>query len=164
LERSDLEEFHYIAHIENLPSIIRGGILSHNRAALNKPTSIASPDVQARRESRIVPNGLPLHDYANLYFTARNPMMYVLRSQRADLAVLRLTTAVLDIPDTVIADGNAASDSTAFYPSPAGLQNLDRDGIFANSWTDQDVFEYWYKKRVKCAELLIPNRIIRNLS
>jgi hypothetical protein len=86
-------------------------------------------------------------------------MMYVLRDQHADLIVLRLETTVLDLSDAVIADGNAASDSTAFYPSPVGLRNLDGDAIFASDWTDPDVFEYWHKKRVKCAEVLIPDQI-----
>lgn len=159
LNRASLEEFHYIAHFDNLPSIFQGGILSHAKAGAHKPTSVASQDVQNRRARRKVPRGRRLHQYANLYFTARNPMMYVLRHNHADLAVLAVDIAVLDIPGAVLADGNAASDPTAFYASPAGLGNLDGNAIFAVDWTDQDIFEYWYKKRVKCAEVLIPDEV-----
>ncbi len=159
MNRAGLEELHYIAHFNNLPSILQVGILCHTKAAALNPTSVASQDVQNRRAGRGVPRGRRLHDYANLYFTARNPMMYVLRSQHADLAVLTVDTTVLDIPGTVLADGNAASDATAFYESPGGLGNLDEDAIFATDWTDQDLFEYWYKKRVKCAEVLVPDEV-----
>lgn len=159
MNRANLKELHYIAHFNNLPSILQVGILSHTKAAVHQPTSVASQDVQNRRAGRRVPRGRRLHEYANLYFTARNPMMYVLRHQHADLAVLTIATTVLDIPGTVLADGNAASDSTAFYASPHGLSNLDEEAIFASDWTDQDLYEYWYKKRVKCAEVLIPDEV-----
>ena len=159
MNRASLDELHYIAHFNNLPSILQTGILSHTRAATHIPTSVASQDVQDRRAGRRVPGGRRLHNYANLYFTAPNPMMYVLRNHHSDLAVLTVSTTVLDIPGTVLADGNAASDPTAFYESPGGLSNLDEKAIFASDWTDQDIFEYWYKKRVKCAEVLVPDEV-----
>lgn len=159
MKRSQLEEFHYITHIDNLSSILDRGILSHARSQVLKPTSIASQDVQDRRELKGVPRGRRLHEYANLYFTARNPMMYVVKDKHNDLVVLRVKKGVLDIPNAVIADGNAASDPTAFYSSPDGLQHLDDEAMFAEFWTDQDFFQYWYKKRVKGAEVLIPDRI-----
>lgn len=159
MNRASLEELHYITHLDNLPSILQRGILCHDQAARFKPRSVASQDVQDRRARRRVPRGRRLHEYANLYFTARNPMMYVLRDQHADLVVLRISLDILDIPGTVLADGNAASSPTAFYPSPSGLANLDGDAIFAADWTDQDILEYWYKKRVKCAEALVPSQV-----
>jgi len=59
----------------------------------------------------------------------------------------------------VISDGNAASDYTAFYPSPAGLAKLDQQLVFAEYWTDDDQQVGWRKKRVKCAEVLVPGAI-----
>jgi len=126
---------------------------------LHKQISIASEDVQNKRANRSVPRGLPLHKYANIYFTARNPMMYVLKDIHTNLVVLRISIDVLDIPNAVIADGNAASNPTAFYSPSDGLNYLDEEGIFAKDWTDPDLFEYWNKKRVKCAEVLIPDRV-----
>jgi hypothetical protein len=116
-------------------------------------------EVQARRANRKVPGGHPLHSYANLYFTARNPMLYLLRADHGDLAVLRIDPSILDLPDVVIADGNASSDYTRFYPSPTGLSSLRDELIFAEYWTDDDPFEYWTKKRIKCAEVLVPDRV-----
>ena len=161
VRRDDLTEFHYIAHVDNIRSILAIGIVCHNRSNTLTAVSVASADVQSRRSKKSVPRGLPLHDYANLYFTARNPMLYVLGGLHEDLVVLRVDTLVLDLPNVVIADGNAASDPTAFYPSPGGLANLDGELIFAEDWRDVDVFGYWHKKRVKCAEVLVPKAVPR---
>jgi len=74
---------------------------------------VALEDVQDRRRGKRVPNGDLLHSYANLYFHARNPMMYYLVSNgHDDLIVVRVSPAVLDLPDTVLTDGNCASEGT----------------------------------------------------
>lgn len=154
--RSDLEELHYITPIDNLPSIISKGILCYREAQEQNPTSVASEEVQDIRSKKVVPNGLPLHQYANVYFTARNPMLYKLRHQRNKLIILGVNPDLLDLPGVVIADGNAASDYTAFWPSPNGLERVDDELVFADYWTDDNIFDYWAKKRIKCAEVLVP--------
>jgi len=161
LNRLDIVEFHYITHTENLVSIFHQGILCHQSAQPLRPRSVASPEVQTRRAARVVPRGMPLHHYANVYFTARNPMMYVLASQHEELAVIQLSPGILDLPGAIIADGNAASDPTAFWPSPQGLTRLDAEAIFAEFWKDRNdnEFEQKRKKRIKCAELLVPDLI-----
>jgi len=106
-----------------------------------------------------VPGGRPLHDYANLYIHARNPMLFVRKDRHADICVFRIRTNVLYLPGVVIADGNAASDYTAFWPAPDGLAKLDGALVLAEYWTDPDTFAYWHKKRVRCAEVLVPQRV-----
>jgi ssDNA thymidine ADP-ribosyltransferase, DarT len=54
----DLEELHFITPIANLPSILQHGILSHDRAEKVPHQSVANMEVQDRRASRRVPNGL----------------------------------------------------------------------------------------------------------
>lgn len=158
MERNEVRELHFITSITNLVSILRYGILSHDRAARIQHASCANESVQERRRGTRVPNGGRLHSYANLYFHARNPMMYILTANgRDDLVVVRVSQAILDIPDTVLTDGNAASDGTRFYPSPEGLASLDSRLIFAVSWNDPD---YWIKqenKRARNAEVLVPD-------
>ena len=107
---SDLTELHYITPIANVPSILKLGILSNREIARRrvKASSIALPGVQERRDSKVVPGAKPLHEYVNLYICARNPMMYLRRAQHQDLCVLQISPAVLDLPNIVIADGNAA--------------------------------------------------------
>jgi len=73
--------------------------------------------------------------------------------------VLRINSEVLDLSGAIICDGNAASNYTRFWHSPEGLQFLCRDDVFAEWWTDEDIFEKWRKTRAKCSEVLVPDRI-----
>lgn len=159
MERSRVTELHYITPIANLLSIMERGILSHRGAARIGPVSIADGNVQDRRRDKRVPNGRMLHEYANTYFDARNPMMYKRLNRRAELTVIRLSPDILDIPGTVIADGNAAADVTHFGPSPEGLAVLDEQHVYAEYWTDSNIWTYYEKKRQRCAEVLVPNVI-----
>lgn len=158
MDRDEVRELHFITSIDNLGSILERGILSHNRAARIEHLSVAAEEVQDIRHGKRVPGGSTLHSYANLYFDARNPMMYC-RKERPDLIVIRVSPDVLDIPDTVVTDGNAASGSTRFYPSPEGLRFLDPRPIFAARWTDDDYWQYIEKKRARNAEVLVPNLV-----
>lgn len=121
--------------------------------------SVALPGVQERRESKVIPGAKPLHEYVNLYICARNPMMYLRRSQHEALCVLQIGPAVLTLPGVVIADGNAASGPTAFWASPSGLAKVNKDTVFAEWWTDPDQFVLWENRRVKCAEVLVPDEL-----
>lgn len=153
-----------ITHVDNLPSIMSNGIMSHDLAQKMNHESIALASVQERRQTKRVPNGLRLHQYACLYFSARNPMMYYRGMNQGitkieDLCVLLISPIVLDIDGVVVTDGNAASEITRFYPAEEGLLSLDYDKIYAEWWTDGNPYEQDEKKRVKCAEVLVPNRI-----
>lgn len=158
MDRDEVKELHYITPFSNLGSILMHGILSHNRAARLKHLSVALETVQGRRHGKPVPGGLSLHDYANLYIDARNPMMYYLKD-RTDLVVVRVSPGVLDIPDTVVSDGNAAAEGTRFHPSSEGLSYLNSDRVFARYWTDDGYWLMKEKKRARCAEILVPNLI-----
>lgn len=159
MDRSELPELHYIAPIANIRSILIRGILSNRRAKHLSPETVAIREIQDIREGKSVPSGRPLHDYANLYICARNPMLRKLRSQHLDICVLAINTDVLDLTNVVISDGNAASSYTAFWSSPSGLAKINRDRVFAEYWTNSDQIQEWYNKRVKCAEVLVPDRV-----
>jgi hypothetical protein len=89
-------------------------------------------------------------------------MMYAIQHMKQTLVVLRISPDVLDLPGTVITDGNAASYITRFYPSPAGLEALNQEEVFAQWWTDADYFRQEEKKRKRCAEVLVPEAISPN--
>ena len=72
----DVKELNYITPIENLPSIFERGILSHKLAKRIPHHSVAMEAIQDKGKVKVVQRGRPLHDYANLYFDARNPMLY----------------------------------------------------------------------------------------
>ena len=135
LKRADLEELHYICHVDNFPSIIERDILSYQRAKRIAHNSVAMQEVQDLRENKRVPGGLPLHDYVNLYFCARNPMLFKRRVDHESLCILRIDPNVLDLKD------------------------VDVELVFARYWTDDDQITVWRKKAVKCAEVLVPHAV-----
>jgi hypothetical protein len=154
-----LTEFQNITPIRNIPSILKHGILSYVEAAKLPHRSVALQVVQDRRDAKSVPGGRSLHEYANVYFHARNPMMSLRRDEASQLCVLRISTEILRIPGAVIADQNAASNYVRFS-SPSVLEFMDLDYIFASSWKHPgDEIAEWKHKSAKCAEVLIPGRI-----
>ncbi len=157
MNRADILELHYIAPIENVLSMMRHGILSNRRATQVPHASVAMEEVQDRRRNKQIPGARPLHDYANLYFDAHNPMLSKRRDQNDMICVMRIDHAVLDVPGVIVADCNAASDYVRFYTMEAGIQALDRDLVIARFWTNaSDPFEAMRHKSIKCAEVLVP--------
>lgn len=55
MNRADIAELHYIAPIENVPSIVHAGILSHNRAGSLGHRSIAMAEIQELRKNKQIP-------------------------------------------------------------------------------------------------------------
>jgi len=159
LNLSDFNELHYITDITNMPSIMANGILSHNLAKRLPHKSVAMAEIQERRDRKRVPPGKLLHDYVNLYFHARNPMLYKLKDLHAELCVLKIDKEVLNLLNVVITDRNASCDFAKFAPSPSGLSGVNTSLVFAEFWTDLDPIKKDYKKSVKCAEVLVPNKV-----
>ncbi len=150
-------ELHSIMPIANVASVMRLGILSHEKARSLPHRDVSLAEVQDRRAGKAVPGGLRLHEYANLYFCARNPMMYKRKDVRDRLCVLRIRREVLNLDGVVLTTGNAASDYSRFLPSPQGLRTISFEAVFAEYWTDDDPYEMMRKKSAKCAEVLIPH-------
>jgi hypothetical protein len=154
-------ELHCIMPIPNVASVMRHGILSHEKAAQLSHHSVAMGAMQDRRDVKTVPGGLKLHQYANLYFHARNPMLSVRRSE--DVCVLRVSTQVLGIKGVVITDQNAASGYVRFY-APNQWQLLKFDDIYARDWKHpEDQIREWRHKSCKCAEVLVPQVVLSDM-
>jgi hypothetical protein len=152
-------EFHCIMPIANLGLVMQHGILSYERAAKLPHRSVAMQPVQDRRDQKQVPGGLKLHQYANLYFHARNPMMYVRQPEVPGLCVLRVSIDVLKLEGVAITDQNAASNYVRFY-APQQWSLLDFDDIFALDWNHpEDQIRHWRHKSRKCAEVLVPHAV-----
>jgi ssDNA thymidine ADP-ribosyltransferase, DarT len=160
VRRGELEELHYITPITNVGSILRHGILSHRRARKLAHDSVAMAEIQERRKKVVVPGGQALHEYVNLYICARNPMLYSRSGQHDTLAVLRVSPGVLDLPGVVVADRNASSNYARFASGASGLAFVRRELVFAEYWTHpDDPIAEWEHKSIKCAEVLVPNRV-----
>jgi hypothetical protein len=152
-------ELHCIMPINNIPSVMQHGILSYDRAAKLKHHSVAMSEIQDKRDNVHVPGGLRLHCYANLYFNARNPMMYKRKSQASSLCVLRVSCEVLKMSNVVLADQNASSTYVRFL-CPNQLRLIDFDLVFSADWRhpDDQIAYYRHKARM-CAEVLVPEYV-----
>ena len=152
-------ELHCIMPMANIVSVMAHGILSYERTARLPHHSVAMQPVQDRRDQKQVPGGLRLHQDANLYFHARNPMLFKRLGEVDSLCVLRVSIQVLNLEGTVISDQNAASDYVRFL-HPSQWRLLDFDDIFAMDWRHpDDQVAYWRHKARKCAEVLVPHRV-----
>ncbi|HSB72354.1 MAG TPA: DUF4433 domain-containing protein [Candidatus Methylomirabilis sp.] len=160
MRREDVAELHYIAAIENVSSILSHGILSHRRAARLPHRSVAKQEVQDLRAPKVVPGGRPLHEYANLYINARNPMMFKRKELHRELCVLQVSPAVLDLDGVIVTDMNAARGIARFRPVDAGLASVDREMVFAEDWRHPgDFLAYERHQGIMCAEVLVPDRV-----
>ncbi|MCK4269702.1 MAG: DUF4433 domain-containing protein [Methanogenium sp.] len=156
------DELHFIVPIETIPSIMKHGILSNYSASDIYHYTVSMPEIQDRREKVQVPGGLKLHQYANLYFDARNPMMRRIidpKNNKKPICVLRISTEVMKQDGVVITSQNASSYYVSFYSYPEGMQKLNFKLIYARYWIHDDHIEYFRHKSIKCAEVLIPNNI-----
>jgi hypothetical protein len=154
-----VKELQCIMPLANIESVLQRGILSHDGASKIDHKSAAMQEVQDRRDKKRVPGGLRLHQYANLYFHARNPMLYKRKDDVDSLCVLRVSIDVLHLDGVVITDQNAASDWVRFL-HPRQIHLLDLDAIFAMDWRHlNDPIAYRHHRLKKCAEVLVPHRV-----
>lgn len=81
-------------------------------------------------------------------------MMSALRNLNDSLAVLRVDHSVLDLPDVIISDRNAAADAVIFRPAAEGVSALDADEVYARWWNSSIA-----AKQKRCAEALVPDLV-----
>ena len=160
MPKLDIRELYYITHIDNLPSILAHGVLSHERmeAERVRPTPIYDADIVSKRNHIMTPDKSNLWSYANLYFQPRNAMMYrVVQEKKAEnLAVVGVSPKVLTEQGAFITDGNAAHETTQFYYPSKGLEVLRQQWpIIKNDWWNRDDGS----KRKIMAECLIPEHV-----
>lgn len=84
------------------------------------------------------------------------------RDSHAELCVLRIDPAVLELDGVIVTDRNAASHAR-FSPGSTGLSLIDLEQVFAEYWTHPgDELATDNHKKIKCAEVLVPSRIPPN--
>lgn len=159
IEKTNQLGLYNIQSIANIGSIMQNGLLSYEKSVKIKHVSIAMNEVQIRRDEKYVPNGLKLHQYANLYFDPRNPMLSARRKNNEELCILKIDCSILNMEGVVVSDRNASSSYASFYQPEIGLNVLDFDLIYARYWTDEDKYKNMEKKSIKCAEVLVPYKI-----
>ena len=127
---------------------------------MNNSVDISNPDVQKRRGNKNI-NNVSLHDYASLYFDARNPMMYyeIAHNRLDELCVICVDKRVLDLTDTVVSDRNGAAELALFETPDNALKLLDFSLVFAQYWNDSNPMVKYMKKSKKCAEVLVLHKV-----
>lgn len=169
MQRLDIRALYYITHIDNLPSILITGILSHARIRAEgvRYTPIYNVDIVNKRRNKYTPTGESLWHYVNLFFQPRNAMLDSLvnprysenHGTRRNLAVLGVANTVLQEQGVFITDGLAADDLTRIYPRSEGLKILQAQQEMLKS----DKWISWYDsdevKRQLMAECLVPNQV-----
>jgi len=155
-----IKSLYYITHIENLPSILEQGILSHQQVEEQKLsfTPIYDSDIVNMRQGKATPNHDSLWEYTNLYFQPRNPMMYrvVHEKNKRDIAILGVKPSILNKKDVLITDGNAANASTQFFSYSEGLEVIKAQWkVIQNDWWKS----HDGSKRKIMAECLIRERV-----
>lgn len=150
-----------IQSINNICSIMKRGLLSNEKANRIAHTSIAMNAVQERRDVISIPNGLKLHQYANVYFDPHNPMLSARRNQNDNICILKFDCSILDIPGAIVSDRNASSAYASFYAPIFGINVINFELVYARYWADNndDYYTQLKKKSIKCAEVLIPYSI-----
>jgi len=157
IRRRPVRELYYITHVDNIQSILQNGILSHGLIEKKNVEFTAIYDeeiVEWRREREV--QGKSLWSFANLYFNARNPMLYRIMCEKDldDIAVLGISPSVLTLPDIYITTGNAACAKTEFLRySPTMASEILKE-TEKEYWTEPDG-----SKRKIMAECLIPEVI-----
>ncbi len=162
---SSIHELHYITPISNLDSILTLGILSHNEAKTVLHTSGANAEINSMRADKRLSSGKSIHDYVNLFFNSRNPMLfrcfwdYDHGSNSNALCILKVAHTVLWRSKVLVTDGNAAHHRTTDAPLTAGSVMLDRRMVYATSWNSPSQTQKDENTRCMMAEALIPNRV-----
>lgn len=156
--RTSIKWLYYITHIDNIPSIVRKGILSHEQIEqLQIPfTPIYDAQIVLSRQNKSAPNGKSLWSFANLYFQPRNPMLYRVKSEKSasDIVVVAVRREILNQPNIFVTTGNAASLATEIRQPTAKLITQIKKNTFKDWWSTIDD-----SKREIMAECLVPDRV-----
>lgn len=158
--KPEIKSVYYITHIDNIPSFLKYGILSHQLVEDRgiQYRAIYDKAIVSNRRQKLTPDGHSLWDFANVYFQPRNPMLYrvVHECDPKEIAVLGIDPKVLHIPGSYITDGNAANNATSFFQYSEGIKAI------TNQWKTIDG-EWWNSmdgsKRKIMSECLAPKYI-----
>lgn len=161
---------YYISHIDNIPSILERGILSHERIeAEHIPfTRIYDEQIVSARGQKLAPNGKSLWSFANFYFQPRNPMLYRVWCEKSadNIAVIEIKTEPFYRGDVFVTDGNAARHETEILKAPVTLPRS-KQREFLKFLEDISQIEWWNEeedtKRQIMAECLVPDAVAPEL-
>ena len=163
MQAPNIRALYYITHIDNLPSILSRGILSHARVRTEgvQDTTIYLPHLVSKRRKGYISDGKNLWHYANLFFQPRNPMLFKLIKSKGkqNLTVLRISNTVFQRQGIFIADGIASNKLTQIYFQSEGLKVLQtqQEMLLSDLWTSWNHSDK--VRRQLMAECLVPDQV-----
>jgi O-acetyl-ADP-ribose deacetylase (regulator of RNase III) len=140
MKKENIKSLYYITHKENVESILKNGIYSHNKIEKEGITikKIYDENVINIRKNKLLPNSEKLSDYANLYFQPRNPMLYRLlcTAERGinDIVILEISKDILNIEQSYLANANAATEAAEFFEPSKGYSKIDKIILDDQAW------------------------------
>ncbi len=156
-----INQLYYITHIKNLGSIRKLGILSHERVQADgvQYEPVYDEQIVANRKLMTTAQGKTLWSYANLYFKARNAMLYRVLFEKPvartdEIVILGVRPDILNGERILITTGNAASLSSERLEGEEGRKRIPeiRKSIRSDWWTEVEG-----SKRKMMAECLVPD-------
>lgn len=164
-----IQELYYIAHLDNLKSILENGILSHKRAGKSfAHTDISNGGVQDIRASKILERAilnkkpLSIHRHAVLYLNPHNAMMFVIMKDepRSNVCIVRVNKDILKRGDAVISSKNASVGDAVFFTKDAyNLNPKAADKLVNNKSYYHNDREQEERKQIRQSEVLLPYAI-----
>ena len=166
---------YFIAHINDLPSIIEKGILSPNLVRANPdihPTQIADPKWQDKRSRKFIASyeldhDVPLDDFAHTFFFPRNRMLWriIQENNQKDVVVIKMRLDISEPRLAITLENPAAEGYGSVYESwecdkfvPI-LERLKKKYEITRSFRDDPDPEYKYLLSSEC---LIPREVPSN--
>lgn len=141
----------HMTHVDNLESIFKYGLQSHNNPY--KKRDISNTEVNQRREQRENIYGRKIHDYVPFYFNPRNAMMYKNRDE--DVVILAFSKKLLLKNNVIFTNQNAATSSVKFYQNIDDLEKINWEIVQSQSWCCKPE----YVKQIMMAEVLVYNYV-----
>ena len=151
-----IDAIYHMSHIDNVASILKYGLLSHDISYNNRLTKrdISDSSVNSRRMKREPIYGQSIHSYVPFYFNPKNAMLYRRRDIQENIVLFAFDRELIAEAGVLFTDGNAASNATRFFCHLEDLSQLAWGCLHANSWNS-----YPDGKRVRMAEVLVPNKV-----
>lgn len=141
----------HMTHIDNLDSIFKYGLRSHNNPY--KKRDISNTEVNQRRERRENIYGRKIHDYVPFYFNPRNAMMY--KNRYEDVVILAFSKQLLLKDNVIFTDKNAATSTAMFYRKIDDLKKINWEIVQSQNWCCKPE----YVKQIMMAEVLVYDHV-----
>ena len=160
LKENGIKWFYHFTERDKLSSIKReGGLLSYRQCLIR---GIVMPNTQDMSKSRDIDAAFNLEDYVRVSFCRYLPKIEERKKEDKDLVLLRISTEVAELYDTLFTDMEATKEMHKHGPTFEDLQKVDIKAT-QKSHCDTSDPDFWqYQSEVMVKEI-IPIQYILNI-